>query len=139
MKKPSPSQAAFIAVVLVVSYYAIKAALYMKNREFKHFSYSEFDSPDLPGSGKTKMSTEFIHKLDRIRERAGFPFIITSGYRTDSHNAAVGGVSNSSHKKGLAVDISAPLDWQKRSNSKSRNCRGSYPNRLGKFIHTLRC
>ena len=31
---------------------------------------------------------------------------VTSGYRTELHNKEVGGVSNSSHLKGLAADIS---------------------------------
>lgn len=34
--------------------------------------------------------------------------IATSGYRTVEKNARVGGVRNSSHLKGLAIDISAP-------------------------------
>lgn len=35
------------------------------------------------------------------------PISITSGYRSSSVNAAVGGVPNSYHRYGLAVDISA--------------------------------
>ena len=93
---------------VVIIYYAYKSIRYMSTREFKYFSFSEFDSPDQPGSGAQHMSADFIHKLDSIRECAGFPFIITSGYRTPEHNERVGGVANSSHIKGLAADISAP-------------------------------
>ena len=71
---------------------------------FKFFSLSEFDSPDLPNSGKN-MDINFIYKLEHAREIAGIPFKVTSGYRTKEHNAKVGGVPNSSHLIGVAADI----------------------------------
>lgn len=71
----------------------------------RYFTLDEFDSPDQPGSG-SNMSEDFLYLLDKARERAETPFRITSGYRTKSHNKAVGGVSGSSHTKGLAADIS---------------------------------
>jgi uncharacterized protein YcbK (DUF882 family) len=36
----------------------------------------------------------------------GGPIYVTSGYRTEFHNEKVGGVSGSSHLKGLAADVS---------------------------------
>jgi hypothetical protein len=75
-----------------------------ENRMFEYFDLSEFDSPDLPGSGK-KMDINFIHTLDAIRKNVGFPLIISSGYRTPEHNEKVGGVLNSAHTKGKAADI----------------------------------
>lgn len=71
----------------------------------KYFKYEEFDSPDIKGSGK-KMDAKLLMMLDRIRDIVGEPLIITSGYRSESWNAKVGGVEGSSHTKGLAVDIS---------------------------------
>lgn len=71
----------------------------------EHFTYDEFDSPDLPGSGRRQMDSNVLERLDLARSMAGIPFVITSGYRTRSHNAKVGGSINSSHMKGLAVDI----------------------------------
>ena len=71
----------------------------------KYFKLSEFDSPDLPGSG-TEMNEEFLHMLDAARKIYGKPMRVNSGYRTGSHNKKVGGVSSSSHLKGLAADIS---------------------------------
>jgi len=53
------------------------------------------------------MDLDFLAKLDEAREFAGIPFIINSAYRSPEHNAKIGGKPNSSHLKGLAVDIKA--------------------------------
>ena len=53
------------------------------------------------------MDVNFLAKLDEAREFAGIPFIINSAYRSPEHNAKIGGSPNSSHLKGLAVDIKA--------------------------------
>ena len=50
----------------------------------------------------------FLAKLQDARNVACIPFVITSGYRCKKHNEAVGGKANSSHLKGLAVDILSP-------------------------------
>jgi zinc D-Ala-D-Ala carboxypeptidase len=70
----------------------------------KWFNYSEFDSPDQPGSGNL-MDIDFLEMLDEARSRAGIPFVISSGYRSEEHNFDVGGTANSSHMKGCAADI----------------------------------
>ena len=72
----------------------------------KYFTYDEFDSPDVPGSGH-QMRDEFLQKLDRAREISGVPFRINSGMRSYDWNQKVGGTPNSSHLIGLAADISA--------------------------------
>jgi uncharacterized protein YcbK (DUF882 family) len=80
----------------------------MKDSEWKnikHFKPSEFDSPDLKGSGK-KMRKVFIEKLEYARINAGVPFKITSGYRSKAYNKKVGGVKDSAHRKFCACDIS---------------------------------
>lgn len=53
---------------------------------------------------------DVVYKLDRARELYGFPIVITCGYRSPEHNAEIGGVPNSAHTKGMAVDIQAPQD-----------------------------
>ena len=101
----------------------------------KYFNYSEFDSPDVIGSGKL-MDKDFLNKLDELREKFDKPIKINSGYRTEDHNANVGGTSSSSHIKGLAVDIAC-------NNSKDRFaiidiCLDLGINRIGvagTFIH----
>ena len=72
--------------------------------KFKYFTYGEFDSPDFLGSGKL-VSNELISMLDVARKKYGKSMAINSGYRTIEHNAKVGGKPESSHLKGLAVDI----------------------------------
>jgi uncharacterized protein YcbK (DUF882 family) len=73
--------------------------------KFKYFKYSEFDSPDEPGSGEKFMSDKLIMMLDLVRKDYGRPMVINSGYRTEAYNKKVGGVNDSSHMKGVAVDI----------------------------------
>lgn len=80
----------------------------------KFFTLDEFDSPDAPGSGKN-MDTHFLELLDAIREEAGIPFHINSGYRTQEHNRSpqVNGGPNSAHLRGMAADIRATTGRQK--------------------------
>jgi len=65
---------------------------------YKHFN--ETQDPKMIG-----VNTELMQMLDDAREIAEIPFIITSGLRTPEHNAEIGGVSNSAHLEGLAVDL----------------------------------
>ncbi|MGV2389080.1 MAG UNVERIFIED_CONTAM: D-Ala-D-Ala carboxypeptidase family metallohydrolase [Microcystis novacekii LVE1205-3] len=46
-----------------------------------------------------------MRELEKIRTDYGKPIIITSGYCPEQINRAVGGVSNSQHIRGTAVDI----------------------------------
>ncbi len=48
----------------------------------KYFTREEFVCQY---TGTNKIKDEFIEKLDELREACGFPFIITSGYRSPSH------------------------------------------------------
>jgi uncharacterized protein YcbK (DUF882 family) len=71
----------------------------------KYFSIAEFDSPDAPGSG-LNMHQDLLELLDEMRGIYGKPIVITSGYRTKEYNATLkNSKQNSSHLKGLAVDI----------------------------------
>lgn len=70
----------------------------------KHFKLSEFDSPDVKGSGQN-MQKSTLRMLDEARELAGVPFHINSGFRTEARNEAKGGAKHSAHTKGYAADI----------------------------------
>jgi len=62
--------------------------------------YKYFSEKEIVG-----LKPKLVEMLDKARGIAGIPFKITSGYRTTEHNAQVGGVSDSSHTTGLAVDL----------------------------------
>lgn len=70
----------------------------------KWFKNTDFDSKDLPNSW-VNMDFEFMRLIDELRSRVGLPIIINSAFRTQSHNLKVEGKSNSSHTRGLAVDL----------------------------------
>lgn len=70
-------------------------------------NYFSNDELACPCCGQLQFKDETRRKLNIARAYTGIPFVITSGYRCEQHNASVGGVSNSSHTKGHAVDIAA--------------------------------
>lgn len=47
----------------------------------------------------------FVRRLESAEAFYGMPFVISSGFRTEVVNSAVGGVADSAHLSGLAVDI----------------------------------
>ncbi len=69
----------------------------------KHFKLEEFACKHC---GQVQMDETFLEKLDELRERCGFPFVITSGYRCPEHNRVV---SNTGllgpHTTGRAADV----------------------------------
>lgn len=73
----------------------------------EHFHRDEFDDFE-------KMDEEVLIDLDLAREKAGIPFVITSDYRTPKYNREIGGVEDSAHTKGLAVDIAAH-EWDRET------------------------
>jgi len=101
----------------------------------KYFNYEEFDSPDIQGSGQL-MDKKILDMLDEVREIYGKPIRINSGYRTIRHNAKVGGKANSSHLKGLAVDIACSTSGDRYNLEEALKSVGF--NRIGlakSFIH----
>ena len=67
-----------------------------------NFNSREFECP---GSKKHKISIDLVDRLQILRENYGKSITITSGYRSKEHNAKVGGVENSQHVLGKAVDL----------------------------------
>jgi len=74
----------------------------------KHFKESEFTCNC--GCGLNNINDDVVLMLDTAREWAHIPFKINSACRCEKHNKLVGGVTDSAHTKGLAVDISVRDD-----------------------------
>ncbi len=75
----------------------LQAQLTAPKKKYKYFTESEVEG----------LNHEFVLLLDKARGIAGIPFKINSGFRTKEHNKAVGGVKNSAHLGGLAIDANA--------------------------------
>lgn len=71
--------------------------------EIKYFKKSEFRCKC--GCGADKMEEKLIRVADRTRSHFGSPITVSSGRRCSSYNAKVGGVSNSRHLSGKAMDF----------------------------------
>ena len=69
----------------------------------KHFLPEETEGLDL----------RLVSMLDQAREKAGVPFVISSGHRTEAQNADAGGVKDSAHVRGLAVDLQCLTSGQR--------------------------
>lgn len=73
-------------------------------------SWTYFKDAEVKG-----LITDVIYKLERARELFGAPIVISSGYRDPAQNTEAGGVKDSAHTSGKAVDIRcADQDMQKR-------------------------
>lgn len=71
----------------------------------KHFSKEEMNCNC--GCGFVPPQ-EFMDRLEKLREAWGKPMTITSAARCRTYNAKVGGVPDSQHVLGHAVDIALP-------------------------------
>lgn len=69
----------------------------------KHFKKSEFTCKC--GCGLNNIQLKVVKIADEVREHFGNPAIVTSGTRCQKHNAEVGGVANSRHLQGKAIDM----------------------------------
>lgn len=72
-----------------------------------NFWKSEFDSKDgaeMPESVLYNIQ-KLANQLQVVRNYINKPIKINSGYRSPSHNKAIGGVKNSQHVLGKAADI----------------------------------
>ena len=68
-----------------------------------HFKVGEFASHD--GADKILIDFNLVQKLEEARSLYKKPITFNSAYRTPNHNKRVGGVSDSCHIFGKAVDI----------------------------------
>lgn len=74
-----------------------------------NFKLSEFACKC--GCNQVIVHAELLSMLQILRTTIKVPIKINSGYRCPTHNKKVGGVSDSYHMKGYAVDISIPSGY----------------------------
>lgn len=82
-----------------------------------HFTLAEFLESDSaarygidmtpPPAVQASLKALAVNVLDKVRDRAGCPIIITSGFRPPALNRKIGGASSSQHVLGEAADIKA--------------------------------
>ena len=70
----------------------------------KYFALSEFNCQE---TNENEMCPEFLERLDALREACGFPFVITSGYRSPNHTIERAKRKPGTHAQGIAADIRA--------------------------------
>ena len=68
----------------------------------KYFKVEDFNCQE---TGENEMCPDFLQKLDALREVCGFPFIITSGYRSPNHSIEAKKSKPGTHSQGIAADI----------------------------------
>ena len=72
----------------------------------RHFSRQEFACKcGKCGGFPAEPDMALVRQADALREHFGVPIHVSSGVRCKTHNAAVGGVANSRHLTGKAMDF----------------------------------
>ena len=69
---------------------------------YKYFKLDDFKCQE---TGENEIDPEFVMKLDELREACGFPFVITSGYRSPKHSIEAKKAKPGTHAQGIAADI----------------------------------
>ena len=69
---------------------------------YKYFQLDDFKCQE---TGENKINEDFVRMLDELREACGFPFVITSGYRSPKHSIEAKKTKPGTHAQGIAADI----------------------------------
>lgn len=112
------------------------ALSFLIDGKVSNFKVREFACHD--GSDSVLIDEKLVRILQKAREHFAKPVTITSGYRTATYNAKVGGASNSYHTKGRAADITVSgvdnKELAKYFEAQGINGIGLY-NYIGGFVH----
>ena len=76
--------------------------MYNINEDLDYFTREEFACQY---TGENEISDRLLLKLDLLRARCGFPFVITSGYRSKDHPIEAKKETPGTHAQGIAADI----------------------------------
>ena len=76
--------------------------MYNINNDLDYFTREEFACQY---TGENNISDVLLLKLDLLRARCAFPFVITSGYRSEDHPIERKKEKAGTHAQGIAADI----------------------------------
>jgi uncharacterized protein YcbK (DUF882 family) len=76
----------------------------------RFFDESEFACQE---TGENNMDMDFLLKLDALRDKCGFPFRITSGYRSKEHSIEAKKARPGRHTEGIACDIAVSNGFER--------------------------
>lgn len=79
--------------------------------DYKHFNLSEFRCSHC---GQNRIKHDFVTRLDELRELAGFPFVVTSGWRCKEHPSEATKEFPGQHFFGVAADIKVSNGSERR-------------------------
>jgi len=118
----------------------------MTSRFFNHFRdfsgdwrWPDFTPEEMAcrGTGQLLIDPDAMDRLQELRDRLKRPLIVTSAFRSEQHNRAVGGARNSYHLRGQAFDISMnnhdPHDFIAQARDVEFNGIGQYADQG--FVH----
>lgn len=77
---------------------------------YKFFRLEEFNCTH---TNRNEMDHEFLLKLDELREKVGFPFRITSGWRDATNPAEARKEKPGTHNQGIACDIAVSNGFER--------------------------
>ena len=84
--------------------------MYDINQDLDYFTREEFACQY---TGENEISDKLLLKLDLLRARCGFPFVITSGYRSEDHPIEAKKEKAGTHAQGIAADIKVTNGYQR--------------------------
>jgi len=100
--------------------------------KFKYFKIEDFNCQE---TGENAMDVEFIKSLDHLRSVCGFPFIITSGFRSLEHSVEKAKKASGTHTQGIAADIKVSGGAQRLSIVKHASAMGMSVGVAKTFVH----
>ena len=102
----------------------------------KYFKITDFDCSE---TGENKMDTEFLEALDNLRDICGFPFTVTSGYRSPNHSIeaakVAAGKKLGTHAQGIAADIKVSGGAERLAIVKHASAMGMSVGVAKTFVH----